>query len=630
MCLWSKVNYAQQSFGPEGGLEIYQVINGRVIDAAGSPTSNLEFWRYCSDNPDAFPGLELLGVTEPEIVISRVNEQITGSIQVKTEYGVIVAPRNIDRSWDHFVVDGYWIPLDKDSANRFFGILEENNWDPDALGKGVFFRLTQALREQGFKVHIDEDVYAFFVEARLIPKISLLQGQAYDYQKIGIAWLCDYFENGLGALLCDEMGLGKTYQVMGLIAHLTQKSQSPILIVCPASLTVNWQHELAKFLPEVSVHTHLGPSRGFDAEELKTKNLVLTTYDLVVNDESLFKRVQWAVVICDEAQALKNRESKRHQAVSALSASSKVLVTGTPVENSLTDLWALSDIVAPGILGTWREFEALIDDTPAEAHEIGRRVSPLILRRNVLEVARDLPPLVEIEEPIIPSAAFSEFYELVRRGSATDGKRQSFLVVLTQLTQVCCYPGLLDPTFTDNLDSKFSRLAEILDELFELNTDKVIIFSTFTGSIDRLVAFINRRYESSLSSALDGRLQPGKRQDVIDAFNNSLGFKVLVINPKAGGTGLNITGANHVIHFNRQWNPQLERQATARAYRRKQTKTVFVHKFFYLGTVEQVINERLQHKERLAGAALENALAQEEDVMQARALLISPAHETKE
>lgn len=609
---------------------MYQIVGGRVIDASGSPALNLEFWQYCGEHPEAFQDLELLGVTEPQLVISETNGQITGSIQVNTEYGVFRAPRNFDKNWSHFVSDNCWIPLDKDSTARFFSVLEDNNWHPGALSKGDFFRLTQALRADGFKVSIDKDVYALFMESKLVPTVSLLQGQAYDYQKLGIAWLCDYFENGLGALLCDEMGLGKTYQAMGLIAHLTESDQSPILIVCPASLIANWQNELNKFLPAVPVHTHLGPLRGFDANELQTKNVVLTTYDLVVNDVSLFKRVQWKVVICDEAQALKNRESKRHQAVSALSAISKVLITGTPIENSLTDLWALSNIVTPGVLGTWREFEALIEDTPAEANEVGRRVAPLIMRRNVLEVASDLPPLIEIDEPIIPSEAFSGFYEDVRRGSANTETRQNFLVVMTKLTQVCCYPGLLDTTFTDNLDAKFSRLAEILDELYELNNDKVIIFSTFKGSIDRLVAFINRRYESPLSAWIDGRLKPAKRQEVIDDFNSALGFKVLVINPKAGGTGLNITGANHVIHFNRQWNPQLERQATARAYRRKQTKTVFVHKFFYLGTVEQIINERLQHKELLAGAALENALAQEEDVMQARALLISPAQITKE
>lgn len=609
---------------------MYQIVGDQVVDASGSPASNLEFWQYCGAHPDAFKELELLGVTEPEMVISWIKEQIIGTIQVKTEYGVFRAPRNLDKTWGHFISENYWIPLEKDSMNKFFSVLDENNWRAGALGKGQFFRLAQALRDNGFKVSIDQDVYANFVESKLVPTTFLLQGQAYDYQKLGISWLCDYFENGLGALLCDEMGLGKTYQAMGLIAHLTHSSKSPILIVCPASLIANWQNELEKFLPAVPVHTHLGRLRGFDAEELQTKNLVLTTYDLVVNDVSLFKRVQWTVVICDEAQALKNRESKRHQAVSALAAFSKVLITGTPVENSLTDLWALSNIVAPGILGTWREFESLIEDTPAEAIEVGRRVAPLILRRSVLEVASDLPPLIEIDEPIIPSAAFSEFYEDVRRSSTGTEAKQNLLAALNKLTQVCCYPGLLDPTFNDNFDAKFSRLAEILDELYELNSDKVIIFSTFIDSIDRLTAFINRRYESPLSASIDGRMKPEIRQKVIDDFNNALGFKVLVINPKAGGTGLNITGANHVIHFNRQWNPQLERQATARAYRRKQTKTVFVHKFFYIGTVEQIINERLQHKERLSGAALENALAQEEDVMKARALLISPAQFTKE
>lgn len=609
---------------------MFQISGGRVFAESGAPVSSLEFWNYCKSHPGEFQNLELLGVTEPELVVSVDGDRLVSHVQVRTEYGVFRVPGEMDGTWENVVVDEYWIPLEPDSTAKFFQILEANGWKHDAVPKGAFFRVSQALREAGLNARVDQEVFERLARAGAEPELTLLEGSAYEYQRVGIAWLCDYFDNGLGALLCDEMGLGKTYQALGLVAHLVQNANTPILICCPASLVANWQGEFARFLPSVDVHTHVGPHRGFSSDELQHAQVVLTTYDLVVNDSVLLDRVSWALVICDEAQALKNRDSQRHQAVSELKAGAKVLVTGTPVENSLKDLWSLSNIIAPGYLGTFRQFEALISDTPSEAQEVGRRASPFILRRNVLEVAKDLPPLVEIDEPIIPSAAFVDFYEDVRKGASNGSAKKSFLVVLNQLTQACCYPGLVDGSYADNLDAKYTRLAEILDELHELNCDKVLIFSTFTESIDRLVAFVNRRFDSDLAASLDGRLAPAMRQGLIDDFNQAPGFRCLVINPKAGGTGLNITGANHVIHFNRQWNPQLERQATARAYRRKQTKPVFVHKFFYLGTVEQVINERLRHKEELAGAALIHALAEEEQAMQARAMLISPANQEKE
>lgn len=602
---------------------MFRVSNHRVVDEEGNIIPARRFWDLSKSGSSETPDLELSGIAEPLLVLDVSGSEIVLNLKFKGDFEVFDAPSSLDQSWDHFVVSSVWLPLDQLQLNSIFSSMHELKIVfGTKITKGQYFKLSSVCIALGCELIVHGDIDSAIKLLGSEPDLSLLEGTAYDYQTIGIRWLADYFDNGLGALLCDEMGLGKTYQAIGLMAHAVARNETPILIICPASLVKNWEMELSKFLPSVGFYTHFGPHRSFDSEKLKRTKIVISTYDLLINDFPLFGGVQWELLVCDEAQALKNREVKRHIASSQLHAKSKILVTGTPIENSLKDLWSLTNIVSPGLLGDARTFETLIEDTPAEARRIGKRAAPFILRRNVSEVASDLPPLVEINEAIQPSEAFVNAYEETRKKAASS--KTNFLVVLNELTQICCFPNLIFDGFQDSNDAKIERLTEILDELNSVGNDKVIIFSTFTKSIDILNSLINLRYGPGKSQVIDGRNAPSSRQQIIDDFNESQGFKVLIINPKAGGTGLNITGANHVIHFNRQWNPQLERQATARAYRRKQTKTVFVHKFFYVGTIEQVINERLFSKEELADSALENALTDEEDVMRAKALLISP------
>lgn len=602
---------------------MFRVSNQRIVDEEGIIVPARRFWDLSKSGSSETPDLELSGIAEPLMVLDVSGSEIVLNLKFKGDFEVFDAPSSLDQSWDHFVVSSVWLPLDQAQLSSIFSSMHELKIVfGEKITKGQYFKLSSACSALGCELLVHGDIDSAIQQHDNEPDLSLLEGTAYDYQTIGIRWLADYFDNGLGALLCDEMGLGKTYQAIGLMAHAVARNETPILIICPASLVKNWEMELSKFLPSVGFYTHFGPNRSFDSEKLQRNKIVISTYDLLINDFPLFGGVQWELLVCDEAQALKNREVKRHIASSQLHAKSKILVTGTPIENSLKDLWSLTNIVSPGLLGDARTFETLIEDTPVEARRIGKRAAPFILRRNVSEVASDLPPLVEINEAIQPSEAFVNAYEETRNKAASS--KTSFLVVLNELTQICCFPNLIFDGFQDSSDAKIERLTEILDELNTVGNDKVIIFSTFTKSIDILNSLINLRYGPGKSQVIDGRIAPSSRQQIIDDFNESQGFKVLIINPKAGGTGLNITGANHVIHFNRQWNPQLERQATARAYRRKQTKTVFVHKFFYVGTIEQVINERLFSKEELADSALENALTDEEDVMRAKALLISP------
>lgn len=596
-----------------------------VSENTAAPTKVSEHWQSWQSDHGLPSGLETLGVGRAIVTFAETNVGATVNLHFLTEVGMHFPPSEFDDGWDHFIDNDFLVPVRPGEVEAIFYVLGQNS---AKLGKAItlstLFRLLVEFRQVGISI----DVPASFERlTKFEPKaanLDLFQGSAYQYQSVGIDWLTDYFDNGLGALLCDEMGLGKTFQAIGLIAHALMGSDTPVLIVAPATLVENWKNELAMFLPSVAIHEHLGSLRAAYVNDLKNHRVILTTYDTLIRDASLFQELEISLILCDEAQALKSRHSQRHQAIRSLSCRSKVLITGTPVENRLTDLVALVDIVHPGLLGDPELFEELLVDTPNEAREIGQLASPLILRRRVSEVAQDLPALIEIETPLVPSQELAEHYDAFWRRNSSSVPKSSFLATLTALTQICCHPKLVIEGAQDSGSTKFDKLYTILSELNDIDEDKVIIFSTYLDSIDLIVGFVSRHFGPARVASIDGRLPPNRRQGIVDSFNNEPGFKVLVINPKAGGTGLNITGANHVVHFNRQWNPAVEAQATARAYRRKQEKPVFVHKFYYLGTVEEVIHERLAMKSELADAALEDAEAGIDPETKEKMLAIRP------
>jgi len=577
------------------------------------------------DSPELLENIDLLGFPTIRLRIKLKSEQLVLVPFLMTEVGELDLPQEFSSDWEICVTDKFLVPIRKSNLDDLFSLLGEIDIKlNEKLSKSQVFKLIEGTRKYGFGLELPENLAEHLLESPATADISDLQGIPYPYQTVGINWLSDYFDNGIGALLCDEMGLGKTYQALGLMAHVSKNNMKPILICCPATLTGNWISELGKFLPTLQPFLHFGNSRASTLQELSKHSLILTTYDILIRDYPILEKIEFALIVCDEAQALKNRLSQRRMAIKSLKSEAKVLVTGTPIENSLKDLWSLSDIVYPGLLGNYGSFESLIDDNPLDAKKLGKLASPLLLRREVKEVARDLPPLIMIDEVLIPTTNFAHAYEEVRLGLVDKTANANFLTIMGRLTEVCCYPGLVIPDYSDDSDAKFIRLNDILAEIAELAQDKVIIFSTFTHSINMLANFINRQFGKYSCAILNGSVPPEERQKLVDEFNSKPGFSVLVINPKAGGAGLNITGANHVIHFNRQWNPAIERQATARAYRRKQEKTVFVHRFYYQGTIEEVINDRIISKEELSEAALENALSEDEEIFRSKAKLISP------
>ncbi len=447
----------------------------------------------------------------------------------------------------------------------------------------------------------------------------------YPYQANGAEWLRRITDEGLGCILADEMGLGKTVQVIAILACEVDNGRMPSLVIAPATLLENWRRELQKFAPILQVLKHRGQDRTGFPSDLRTWDVVLTTYETAMRDLSLFKMIEWNVVVLDEAQAIKTPGAQRTAAVKEIPRRVGITVTGTPVENRLRDLWSLMDFAVPGFLGQLANFESRFADTTLGAAALEPIVSPLMLRRRVAEVATDLPGRIDIPQAIELSDDAAAEYDRIRAQIAVEYGAGASLVAITKLRQFCTHPFLLSGDSGDPLplSTKYARLVEILDEVFARG-EKALIFTSFTEMADLLHADLPRRFGVPCS-VLDGRVEVTDRQPVVDAFQNLVGGAVLALNPKAAGVGLNITAASHVIHYNLEWNPAVEDQATARAFRRGQTRPVTVHRLFYVKTVEEVIDQRLSRKREVAGAAVIGIEGTQDDLADIlRALEMSP------
>jgi SNF2 family DNA or RNA helicase len=317
--------------------------------------------------------------------------------------------------------------------------------------------------------------------------------------------------------------------------------------------------------------------------------------------------INWGIVVLDEAQAIKNPEAKRTLVIKSLSRRNSFAVTGTPVENSLEDLWSLLDFAMPGFLGSLSEFQTRYADDVNSAESLRRLTTPLILRRKVEEVAKDLPEKIFIETALRLSESEANGYEEVKTRSAAANPTSAHLATLGYLRMYCCHPNL--PSIVDLLGGprtedfgKIERLDQIISEIV-LSEEKLLIFTTYMDMSDRLCKHISSKFGCP-TWAINGTTEINQRQTIIDTFSKTKGIAALVINPRAGGSGLNITAANHVIMYNPEWNPALEMQAIARAHRRGQTKPVSIHYLYYADTVEEAMIEVSRHKRNLADTAV--------------------------
>ena len=452
-----------------------------------------------------------------------------------------------------------------------------------------------------------------------------LQGRLRPYQHEGLSWLRFLTRLGLGACLADDMGLGKTIQVLALLLGErrdgAERPGAPSLLVVPASLLGNWRDEAARFAPSLKLcflhpaetdRRRLADIAAAPEAHLAETDLVVTTYAMLVR-QTWLAEVSWRLVILDEAQAIRNPATRQSRAVRKLPAAARIALTGTPVENRLADLWALFDFLNPGLLGSRAVFQSFVKSLQAREENpfapLRQLVGPYILRRLKTDraIIGDLPEKTETTRYCYLTRTQVKLYGQVVRTmkremeSAVDiARRGVVLRSLLRLKQVCNHPSQLlgDGEYRPADSGKFLRLGEICEELAE-RQERVLIFTQFREVIDPLAEHLASIFGQS-GLVLHGATGVGERRGLVARFQSDDGPPFFILSLKAGGTGLNLTAASHVIHFDRWWNPAVENQATDRAFRIGQRRNVLVHKFMTTGTVEERIDEMIAEKRKLA------------------------------
>ena len=473
-------------------------------------------------------------------------------------------------------------------------------------------------------------------------EIPMFQGTLRDYQSRGVEWISFLTDNGFGALLADDMGLGKTIQTIAWILRskgygcfatwglgfegspltplppannasvpLAANEQCghtdhPYLIVAPLTLLSNWRHEFAKFAPSLRVYVHQGDMRhvgsGFKKAAAEA-DVVVTSYALIVRDHREFAEVEWGGIVLDEAQAIKNPDTHVARAIRALGVRRRLALTGTPIENGVADIWSLEEFLNPGLLGDRKSFAdrfvkpLATDPCSAQGKKLRRALEPFVLRRLKSDpaVAGELGEKREIREYCALAPAERAEYERALADYRAGERRQGDIFALLTRLKLAC----------DGFDGeavaggKVDRLVELVETIFE-NGESVLIFSQYAKVGEALKKMLERRFSQPIAF-LHGGLSAAQREEQIALFGGTAGPAAFVLSLRAGGFGLNLTKATHVIHFDRWWNPAVEGQATDRAHRIGQEKTVFVHVFVTEGTVEERVEEILERKESLAG-----------------------------
>lgn len=448
-----------------------------------------------------------------------------------------------------------------------------------------------------------------------------LLADLYSYQKSGYSWMNYMLDNSRGCILGDEMGLGKTLQAIALIQQRKNQGKT-CLVVAPVSLLDNWYNEFSKFAPNIRVLIHHGIKRTGSLTGFEGYDVIVTSYGHAVTDNLLLCLKTWDLIVLDEAQSIKNPKSTRAVRIKDIPSIARLAITGTPFENHVMDIWSLTDFVLPGFLGNIDSFEERFSDDLDGAKRLEPVLSSIMVRRMVKDVAQDLPEKVVIAQPLSMRDDEANAYEETRKEIVETG--MTTLPMLQKLRMYCTHPKLYDDTSIGDpaeLSIKYQRCCEILEEVFS-RKEKAILFTSYQKMFDIFTQDIPLRFQVPVD-CINGSTPVKERQKKVDWFNSHNGSALLVLNPRAAGTGLNITSANHVIHYNLEWNPAIEDQASARAYRRGQKKTTFIYRLYYLRTVEEIINERIERKRDMAATAVignDGSKTDMEDLLQAMKL----------
>ncbi len=522
---------------------------------------------------------------------------------------------------------GQWVAVDPEQLRRGLEFLKANPTGQASLGKILALTASQpadapleitALRADGWLGDLLSGAAAQSLQPLRPP--PGFAATLRPYQQRGLSWLAFLSSLGLGSCLADDMGLGKTVQLLALEAtqRFHHADTAPTLLICPMSLVGNWQREAAKFAPALRVYAHHGAARlhGEElAEQLDATDLIVTTYATAARDMDELAEYQWNRVVLDEAQAVKNSLSRGAKAVRRLDAEHRVALTGTPVENRLAELWSVMDFLNPGLLGSSEAFKARYA-VPVEkygqtepAERLRRITRPYILRRlktdpNIID---DLPEKIETKQYCRLTTEQGSLYqsivdEMMEKIESTDGiaRRGNVLAAMTKLKQVCNHPAQLlhDRSAIGTRSGKVIRLEEILEEILA-EGDRVLCFTQFTEFAGMLVPHLAARFGQDVAY-LHGGTPKKHRDEMVARFQAGEGPSIFLLSLKAGGTGLTLTAANHVVHLDRWWNPAVENQATDRAFRIGQKKTVQVSKFICTGTLEERIDDMIEQKRALA------------------------------
>ncbi|MCK5896160.1 MAG: hypothetical protein KAG20_05105, partial [Cocleimonas sp.] len=446
---------------------------------------------------------------------------------------------------------------------------------------------------------------------------STLQTELRDYQEDGYRWLSRLAQWGVGACLADDMGLGKTVQTLALL--LRRAADGPALVVAPTSVCYNWESEAQKFTPTLTPLMYQGSERKTLIEQAGKRDIVIVTYGLLQQDSELFLKKQWNSIVLDEAQAIKNVNAKRTRTAHQLNGQFKMVTTGTPIENHLGELWSLFRFLNAGLLGSQEQFMKRYmipiernNDAETRQH-LKRLIQPFMLRRLKTDVLDELPPKTEITVQIPLSEQERAMYEAVRQKAlqnlATKEKQQQqgsdhlkVLAAITKLRLASCHPKLIMPDST-LASSKLDRFAELVTELRE-NKHKALVFSQFVKHLTIIRQYLDKQGISY--QYLDGSTPAGQRKTRVEDFQNGNG-ELFLISLKAGGSGLNLTAADYVIHMDPWWNPAVEDQASDRAHRIGQTRPVTIYRLVAENTIEEKIVKLHQHKRDLADSLLEGS-----------------------
>ena len=512
-----------------------------------------------------------------------------------------------------------YILIDKEETEK---LLERLKKKPDfVMNKMELLHHSLSGKIDEYDFDYDEafaKVISNFTKVEEIELPKTLHGTLRPYQQIGFRWLYTNVQKGFGCCIADDMGLGKTIQVISLILKLKEekKLKKPVVVICPTTLLGNWEREFETFAPGLDVHTY----HGFNREFTTDCDVVLTTYAILRIDIEEFKKHNWDLIVIDEAQNIKNPSTSQTQAVKSIKADMKIAMTGTPVENRLSELWSIFDFINKGYLGSISDFGKNYS-IPIErfketqrAQKLQKAISPFMLRRLKTDkmIISDLPEKVVLDDFCYLTKPQAALYERVLNQSMQEvqaagagiNRRGAIFKLITSLKQVCNHPYhyLKHGDMSRSASGKTEKLISILSNILD-NDEKVLIFTQYKEMGAILEKIIAEEFNTD-PLFFHGSLNVKAREEMIREFSEEINKKIMILSLKAGGLGLNLTSASNVIHYDLWWNPAVEDQATDRTYRIGQDKNVMVHRFITLSTFEEKIDKIIKDKRELADAAV--------------------------